>query len=316
MAFGGNALLPAEDDGTVAEQLRRAEEAADWLVEFAERGEDLLIVHGNGPQVGQVMIQMEEAATKIPPGTLDLAVAQTQGSLGYLLALALLNRLAQKGLEREVNTVLSLTAVDSTDPGFLEPTKPVGPYFSRYRARSLKRDHSWALRKDPAGRGYRKVVASPRPLEVFGLKTIRTLLANRGIVMAGGGGGVPVVRTEDGRLEGVEAVIDKDWTASLLARELGADLLAIVTNVAEVYRHFGAPEQQAIRRLDASEVASMLDDDAFPAGSMKPKMEAVLAFVRERGRPAVITDSDHLRATLDGKAGTTVVPDSPPMQGR
>jgi carbamate kinase len=230
VAFGGNALLEPGDVGTTAEQKRRAEEAARWLAAVVEGGRELVVVHGNGPQVGQVLIQMEEAATKIPPGSLDLAVAQTQGAIGFLLETALRNRLEEVGLaradgdRREVAILLSLVVVDRDDPGFAEPTKPVGPFFSRYRAELLEREHGWTMVHD-AGRGWRKVVPSPRPLEILGVPAVRALLARGDVVIAGGGGGIPVVRRADGALEGIEAVIDKDRTAALLARELGADLL-------------------------------------------------------------------------------------------
>jgi len=306
VAFGGNALLTSDDDGTVEEQQRRAAEAATWLVDLALKGDDLLLVHGNGPQVGQVMIQMEEAVTKVPPGTLDVAVAQTQGSLGFLLSLALHNRLRDAGLERQVNTVLSLTVVDAQDPGFSNPTKPVGPYFSRYRARSLQEEHGWKMKEHPK-RGWRKVVASPRPLEVMGVDTIRTLLAHRGIVIAGGGGGVPVVRRADGRLVGVEAVIDKDWTASILARELDANLLVIVTDVPAVYKNFGKKNQRAIGQIKAFEARALMDKGDFPEGSMKPKVEAAIDFVDATGRPVVITDSANVTAAFQGTAGTRIV---------
>jgi carbamate kinase len=307
VAFGGNALLSSKDDGRVEEQERRAAQAAEWLVEMAKQGDDLLIVHGNGPQVGQVMIQMEEGATKVPPGSLDVAVAQTQGSVGFLLSVALLNRLEAQGLVRQVNTVLSLTVVDREDPGFSEPTKPVGPFFSRYRARMLQKDHGWAMIED-SGRGWRKVVASPRPLEVLGVETIRTLLTHEGIVIAGGGGGVPVVRDAEGRLAGVEAVIDKDWTASILARELRADVLANVTDVPAVYRNYGKKNQRAIHKLKSSTARKMLTQNHFPAGSMRPKVEAAVSFVEATGRPVVISDSDHLPAALRGDGGTRIVP--------
>ncbi|MFQ5528548.1 MAG: carbamate kinase [Thermoanaerobaculia bacterium] len=308
VAFGGNALLTSKDDGRVEEQERRAAEAAVWLVELAKQGDDLLLVHGNGPQVGQVMIQMEEGATKVPPGSLDVAVAQTQGSVGFLLSVALHNRLKDAGLERQVNTVLSLTVVDAEDEGFTEPTKPVGPFFSRYRARMLRDELGWNMIED-SGRGWRKVVASPKPVEVLGIETIRTLLAHEGIVIAGGGGGVPVVRRADGRLAGVEAVIDKDWTAAILARELKADTLAIVTDVPAIYRNYGKKSQRQVHELKVTAARKMLDQGQFPPGSMGPKVEAALSFVQDTGRPVIISDSGHLPGALAGEGGTRIIPD-------
>ncbi len=309
VAFGGNALLRPSDIGTVEEQKRRAEEAARWLVAVIERGHELAIVHGNGPQVGQVLIQMEEAGTKIPPGTLDVAVAQTQGSIGFLLETALRNRLAATGLgAREVAIVLSLVVVDRDDPGFEHPTKPIGPFFSRYRAELLEREHGWSLVED-AGRGWRKVVPSPRPVEVLGVPTVRALLARGDLVIAGGGGGIPVIRRDDGALEGVEAVIDKDRTAAILARELGADLLINLTGVPEVRRGFGTEDEEPLARLSVAEARRMLAAGEFPAGSMGPKIESSVAFVEATGHRVLITDIETLPAALAGEGGTVLAPD-------
>jgi carbamate kinase len=314
VAFGGNALLRPEDDGTVEEQLQRAEDAAAWLVDFARRGHDLVVVHGNGPQVGQVMIQMEEAATKIPPGTLDVGVAQTEGAMGYLLELALRNRLNAERLAREVSTLLSLVVVDPDDPGFASPSKPVGPFFSRYRAHALALHHGWRMVED-AGRGWRRIVASPRPLEILGVAAISDLLARGNLVIAAGGGGIPVVRGSDGRLSGVEAVIDKDRTSSLLARELAAELFILLTGVPRVMKNFGRKSQEALPVLTLAEARRLLRRGQFPAGSMGPKVEAAIEFVAATGRRALITDITHLPAALAGESGTAVVPD-PPAQPR
>lgn len=312
VAFGGNALLRPSDVGTVEEQKRRAEEAARWLVAVIERGHELAVVHGNGPQVGQVLIQMEEAGTKIPPGTLDVAVAQTQGSIGFLLETALRNRLAATGLNsREVAIVLSLVVVDRDDPGFESPSKPIGPFFSRYRAELLEREHGWSLVED-AGRGWRKVVPSPRPVEVLGVPAVRALLARGDLVIAGGGGGIPVIRRDDGALEGVEAVIDKDRTAAILARELGADLLINLTGVSEVRRGFGTEDEQPLPRLSVAEARRMLAAGEFPAGSMGPKIESSIAFVEATGHRVLITDIETLPAALAGEGGTVLEPGGAP----
>ena len=306
VAFGGNALLRPEDLGTVDEQRRRAEEATEWLVELVRRGHDLVVVHGNGPQVGQVLIQMEEAATKVPPGTLDVAVAQTEGGMGFLLETALRNRLAATGDGREVTTVLSLVVVDGDDRGFRKPSKPVGPFFSRWRAETLRRDHGWDMVED-SGRGWRKVVASPRPLEVLGLSGVRELLGRGHVVIAGGGGGIPVVRRGDGSLAGVEAVIDKDFTASCIAQYLAADLFVILTGVPEVRRDFGTPREAPLPELPLAEARALLAAGQFPAGSMGPKIEAAVEFVAATGKTVLITDTEHLSAALAGEGGTRVV---------
>ncbi len=315
VAFGGNALLRPEDHGTVGEQLRRAEECAGWLIEFVRRGFDLVVVHGNGPQVGQVLIQMEEAATKVPPGTLDFAVAETEGGMGYLLELALRNRLDAEGMHLEVATVLTLVVVDGDDPGFQHPTKPVGPFFSRYRAETLEREQGWRMMED-AGRGWRKVVASPLPVEVLGVGPVRDLLARGNIVIAGGGGGVPVVRQPDGSVRGVEAVIDKDRTSALLSRELKADLFIILTGVPRVMKNFGKKNQEELPVLGLSEAKRLHARGQFPPGSMGPKIEAAIDFVATTGRRVLITDIEHLSAALEGESGTMVVTDQVAREAR
>lgn len=311
IAFGGNALLQPGDLGTTDEQKERAEEAARWLADFVVEGRDLVIVHGNGPQVGQVLIQMEEAATKVPPGTLDVAVAQTEGSMGFLLEAALRNRFVEVGDPRPVTTVLSLVVVDGDDPGFQDPTKPIGPFFSRWRAEHLQRDLGWQMTED-AGRGWRKVVASPRPLEVLGMEAARAVFdqaRKSGVVIAGGGGGIPVVRDSHGRLTGVEAVIDKDFTSALVARQLGADLFIILTNVDQVRRDYGTDRERPLPVLSLAEARELLDEGQFPPGSMGPKVRAAVHFVEETGQRVLITDVDHLADALAGDGGTVIVPD-------
>jgi carbamate kinase len=308
VAFGGNALLRPEDEGTGVEERQRAAEAAAWLGILVERGYDLVVVHGNGPQVGNVLIQMEEAASRVPPGTLDVAVAQTEGAVGYLLELALRERLRLLGLDRQVATLLSLVVVDRDDPGFASPSKPVGPFFTRFRADTLRRDHGWHMVED-SGRGWRKVVPSPRPLEVVGAAVIRELLAAGRVVIAGGGGGIPVVRADSGALCGVEAVIDKDRTASLLARELGADLLLMLTGVPRVSRNYGKKHEQPLPLLSLRQARRLLTQGQFPAGSMGPKIEATMDFVAATGRPGLVTSVEHLAAALAGESGTVIVRD-------
>lgn len=311
IAFGGNALMEPDDDGTVAEQRRRAEAAAGWLSELVARGWRLVIVHGNGPQVGQAMIQMEAAVDKVPPGTLDLAVAETQGSMGYLLDLALRNRFADQRMMAQPACLLSVVVVDADDPGFDEPTKPVGPHFSEESARVFQRDHGWLMKADASGKGWRKVVPSPRPLEILGLDSVRDLLECNRVVIAGGGGGIPVVRVKGsgGHVRGVEAVIDKDHTASLLARELGADLFMILTNVDRVKKDFGTEREEALARLPLTEARRLLGEGQFPPGSMGPKVQAAIDFVAATGRPVVITDIGHVHEAIHGDAGTAIVPD-------
>ena len=247
VAFGGNALLPPDGDGSQAEQQRLAEEAARWLLPVLNKGFEVIIVHGNGPQVGNILIQVEEAAGRIPPQSLDVCVAQTQGSMGFLLETALTNVLGPAGFAKEIVTIVTTVEVDAADPAFGKPTKPIGPFFDRERAEALSKSRGWAIVED-AGRGWRKVVASPRPKAIRNTEIIAWLVNRGKIVIAGGGGGVPVVVDDAGRMRGVEAVIDKDYVSSLLASNLAADLFIVLTGVPRVYRDFGKPSQQAWNR--------------------------------------------------------------------
>src|SRR5213082_4048953 len=223
VAFGGNALLKPEDRGTQEEQIARAKQAARWLAEIVRHGYRLIVVHGNGPQVGNILIQNEEASTKIPPQSLDVCVAQTEGSMGFMLQQAIRSRLESIGLGGEVATILTEVEIDANDAAFKRPTKPSGPFFTRYRAEALERDLGWTMREE-AGRGWRHVVPSPRPLRILNVETIVHMLDSAAVVIAAGGGGIPVVRGRDGQWRGVEAVIDKDFSSSLLASELHAEM--------------------------------------------------------------------------------------------
>ena len=307
VAFGGNALLRPEDRGTQEEQIARAKQAARWLAEIVRHGYRLIVVHGNGPQVGNILIQAEEASTKIPPQSLDVCVAQTEGSIGFMLQQAIRNRLESIGIAgAEVATILTEVEVDPNDVAFKRPTKPIGPFFTRYRAEALERDLGWTMRED-AGRGWRHVVPSPRPLRILNINTIARMLESASVVVAAGGGGVPVVRGRDGQWRGIEAVIDKDFASALVAAELNADLFIILTGVAKVALDFGKPTQRFVDRLTVAEAEKHLAEGQFPAGSMGPKIEAAIQFVRARKRQVLITDVDVLREALEGKDGTVVV---------
>lgn len=306
VAFGGNALLRPEDRGTQEEQIARAKQAARWLAEIVRGGYRLIVVHGNGPQVGNILIQAEEASTKIPPQSLDVCVAQTEGSIGFMLQQAIRNRLESIGLGGEVATVLTEVEVDATDPAFKRPTKPIGPFFTRYRAEALERDLGWTMRED-SGRGWRHVVPSPRPLRILNIQTIATMSETAPVVVAAGGGGIPVVRGRDGQWRGIEAVIDKDYASSLLARELRAELFIILTGVSRVAVDFGKPTQRAIERMTLAEAGQWLREGQFPQGSMGPKIDAAMQFVEATGHSVLITDVEHLREAMQGSDGTLVV---------
>jgi carbamate kinase len=296
IALGGNALMRPGERGTAAEQranLRRACEALRPLLDERE----LVITHGNGPQVGNELLRQERAAAEAPPLPLYLAVAQTQAEIGALVESEL-----EPVAGRRVACLLTHVLVAEDDPAFAEPTKPVGPFYDEGKARELEQERGWKVVHD-AGRGWRRVVPSPVPLEVVELEAIRSLLASGTIVVACGGGGIPAMR-RGVHLAGLDAVIDKDRASSLLARELGADRLVILTEVDAVYRGFGTDEQAELRELSADDAEALLPELA--AGSMRPKVEASVEFARATGHAALITSPDALGEAIEGRAGTLI----------
>ena len=308
IAFGGNALLRPTDHGTQEEQYTLTWKATRWLYEIIHRGYELAIVHGNGPQVGNIMIQVEEAITKIPPQSLDMAVAQTQGSMGFMLANQMRNRFNDEQLDKEIAAVLCEVEVDQHDPAFENPSKPVGPYFTAYRANLLMQEQGWEMVEEQ-GRGWRKVVPSPRPTRILGSRMLHRMIRDGSVVIAGGGGGVPVYQDVGGYFRGVEAVIDKDYVASILARDLDADLFIVLTNVPMVAENFGRPQQRWLRTLPVGRAREMLEANQFPPGSMGPKIRAAIQFVEATGKEVLITDAEHLKKALAREAGTFIVAD-------
>ena len=296
VALGGNALMRPGERGTAAEQRANLRETCEALRPLLGDG-DLVVTHGNGPQVGNELVRQERAADEVPPLPLYLAVAKTQAEIGALIEVELVPVAG-----RPVVCVLSHVRVDEEDPAFESPTKPVGPFYSEEQARELERDRGWDVRED-AGRGWRRVVPSPRPLEVIELAAIRALLADGTIAVACGGGGIPVA-SRDGRLNGIDAVIDKDRASALLAIALGADRLLILTDVDAVSSGWGTPEQRELRNLDVATAEALLPELA--AGSIGPKVEASLAFARETGHEALITSAAALAEALVDRAGTRV----------
>ena len=306
LAVGGNALLREGEWGHQEDQLANARETAEMLARVVAEGYALCVVHGNGPQVGNLLIQQEAAASQIPPYTLDICGAMTQGSMGYMLERMLINRLRFMGLAAPVTSLLTEVVVDKEDPGFQNPAKPVGPFYEETRARELMRTKKWKMKED-AGRGWRKVVPSPRPLEIVQLEAIKLLLASGSSVIAGGGGGIPVIRDASGFLVGVEAVIDKDRLSALLAAELKADLFIILTGVAKVALDFGKPTQRWVDRLGATEARQYLAEGQFPPGSMGPKIESALAYLDAGGQEVLITTAEALATEDPATVGTRIV---------
>jgi len=306
IAFGGNALLPDNQRGLQDEQMRNAQKAAELMVHIVRKGYELIVVHGNGPQVGNLLIQMEEAVTKIPPYTLDVCDAMTEGSMGFMLERAITNELRRRSIDKDVASLVSQVVVDKDDPAFERPTKPVGPFYSKYRAQMLAREKKWAMVED-AGRGYRKVVPSPKPIDVVPKWVIRDLVYSGRVVVAAGGGGIPVIINGRGLYEGVEAVIDKDYAASLLAREVNVDLFIILTAIERVYLNFGKPDQCEAPVLTVEEAKKHLAEGQFPPGSMGPKIRAAVEYIEAGGREVLITKDTHLKAALLGRSGTRIV---------
>lgn len=307
IAFGGNALVREDQAGTQEQQMVNAVETARALAPLVRQGHQLVLVHGNGPQVGQILIQVEEAVTKVPPLSLDVCVSQSVGSIGYLLECALRNEFHRNGITTEVACIMTLVQVDPKDPAFSNPTKPIGPFYTRYRAEELEQLHGWHMVED-SGRGYRKVVPSPRPVSIPSLNLVRAAVEKGYLVIAGGGGGIPVYRDDRGVLHGVEAVIDKDYTACYLARDLGADLFIILTRVDRVAVDFGTPDQRDLDRIGCEEAERLLAAGQFPPGSMGPKIESAIQFSRATGKESIITSAARLAEAIAGTTGTRIVP--------
>jgi carbamate kinase len=303
VAFGGNAITQEHERGTWEEQAANARVAARSVLELRDAGYEILLTHGNGPQVGALALQQVLAADHTAPLPFDVLGAMTQGQLGYLLQQALCT--LAPGVPSA--TVLTRVVVDPGDPAFVRPTKPIGPFYDEATARALAAERGWSVSPD-AGRGWRRVIASPQPLEIVEIDHIRALLESGVMVIAAGGGGIPVARL-DGRLTGVEAVIDKDRCSARVASATGADLLVMVTGVARVALDFGTRWQRDMARMTVSDALRHLESGEFPAGSMGPKIEAGVRFVAEGGRAAVITSGDHLAAACGGRHGTWLVPD-------
>ena len=310
VAFGGNAMLPDNQKGLQSEQMRNAARAAELLVHIVRKGYELIIVHGNGPQVGNLLIQMEEAANKIPPYSLDVCDAMTEGSMGFMLERALVNELRRRSIDKEVASLVTQVVVDKDDPAFAKPTKPVGPFYSKSRGQELALEKKWSMVED-AGRGYRKVVPSPKPIDVVNNRIIRELVEAGRVVIAAGGGGIPVIINANGLFEGVEAVIDKDYAASLLAREVKADLFIILTAIERVFIDFGKPSQREAPVLTVEEARKHLADGQFPPGSMGPKIRAAIEYIEAGGREVLITKDSHLKAALINRSGTRIVASAP-----
>lgn len=306
VAVGGNSLIKDKQHQTIPDQYAAAVESCRHVVGMIEQGWDVLLTHGNGPQVGYILRRSELSAGELHPVPLDYCGADTQGAIGYMFQQALQNEFRQRGIVKSAATVVTQTLVDRNDSAFQNPSKPIGSFMDEQTAQGHARDAGWHVVED-AGRGWRRVVPSPAPVKIVEFDAIMTLVRSGFTVVASGGGGIPVVE-QDGQLVGVEAVIDKDYAASTLARDLKADLFLITTAVDKVALNFGKPDQQLLDRLTLAEAREYLAQGHFQKGSMGPKVQAIIWYLEAGGTEALITTPENIERALAGETGTRFVP--------
>jgi carbamate kinase len=305
VAIGGNSITRAGQCGTIAEQFENIEKTCEHLVSVVEDGYNLVITHGNGPQVGASLLRSELAQPQVYPSRLDVCVADTQGSIGYMLQSSLQRVMARRNLSIPVATVVTQVIVDENDPAFTHPSKPIGPFYSQEESERKQKELGWKMVED-AARGYRRVVPSPLPVEVVEIDAIRRCVHAGMIVIAAGGGGIPVVRRDDGWFYGLEAVIDKDRASALLARQLKASIFIISTDAERVALYYKTPRQHYLDAMSVAESKHYAEEGHFPAGSMGPKIEAAIDFLEHGGQEVIITSPENLSAALHHKAGTRI----------
>jgi carbamate kinase len=307
IAVGGNALIRAGQKGTAQEQFENAVETANAVVRLIKAGHRVVLTHGNGPQVGAMLTRTELAAAHAYRLPLDVCVASTQGEIGYVLQYAMWQAMQQADLHVPVVSLITQVLVDANDPAFKKPTKPIGPFYTKDQAERYRDLFDWVI-VDDASRGYRRVVSSPEPKEIIELEAIRACVDRGLVVLAGGGGGIPVFNDHD-LSKGVEAVIDKDHTSAILAAQLGADMFVICTDVDKVCLDYKKPTERKIDALTLSEAKAHMDAGQFPPGSMGPKVNAMMVYVSRQRGEAIITNYEHLIDAVHGKGGTRVLPD-------
>ncbi|MDF9411255.1 carbamate kinase [Brevibacillus laterosporus] len=304
IALGGNAILQPKQQATYENQLENIQKSCEVIARIVKQGYEVIITHGNGPQVGNILRQQDEAKEVVPPFPLDVCSAESQGFIGYMMNQCLLNELQKLGLTNSVVSMLTQTEVSKEDPAFQNPTKPIGVFYSEEEAKRLTEEKGWIVKED-AGRGWRRVVPSPMPKAIIGADLIQSLTDQENIVIAAGGGGIPVSRQSDGTLVGVEAVIDKDRSGYQLAQDVNADIFMILTDVENVYVNYGKPNQKSLETISLEEAKQYADEGQFSAGSMGPKMESAIGFA-EKGGTAIICSLDQADLALAGKAGTRI----------
>jgi len=305
VALGGNAITKSDEEGTVDQDYANLESSLDCVANLVQNGYELVLTHGNGPQIGNQMVRVELAGGEAPLLPLDVMGADIQGGLGYMIERVLRNKLRRRGLVPQVCCMLTMITVDPDDPSLENPTKFVGRFYSEVEAEQLQQSRDWKMRED-SGRGWRRVVASPVPIGIVQRHELSTLLNSGSIVISGGGGGIPVCRNERGDLIGVEGVIDKDLSSAKIALELDASELIILTAVDRVRLFFGTPREREIPNMTVAEARQYLAEGQFPAGSMGPKVDAACRFIEGGGGRVLITDARHLDAALNGESGTWI----------
>ncbi|MBW2064878.1 MAG: carbamate kinase [Deltaproteobacteria bacterium] len=305
VAIGGNSLIKDKTKIAMHHQYEAVKETAVYIADLIESGLDLVITHGNGPQVGFIYRRGELAQHELPLVPLDICGADTQGAIGYMIEMALSNELRKRGIKKEICAMVTMALVDRDDRSFKKPTKPIGSFLSKEEALANKEKYGWEVVED-AGRGFRRVVPSPVPREILELDVIRTLVERRYVLIAAGGGGIPVLKSEAGDLQAVEAVIDKDRASSLLARNLGAETFIISTSVDAAYLNFGEKDQRPLGQVNINDMKRYLEEGHFKPGSMRPKIESCIEFLEEGGNRAIITSPENLLKAVKGEKGTTI----------
>jgi len=307
VAIGGNSLIKDRDHQTVPDQFATTRETCVHIAGMIEQGWDVVITHGNGPQVGFILLRSELARHVLHTVPLDSCGADTQGAIGYMIQQSLYNEFLKRGIKKQAATVVTQVVVDKDDPAFQNPSKPIGPFYDEEKARKYQEEEGWHIMED-AGRGWRRVVPSPLPLEIVEQDAIKALIDQGFVVIGVGGGGIPVVREPDGSLRGVEAVIDKDYASSLLATGIGADLFLISTAVEKVALNYNQPNQRWLDHMTLEEARRYLAEGHFPAGSMGPKIRAIIWYLERGGKEALITNPENIERALAGETGTRITP--------
>ncbi len=308
IALGGNALLDSKSKGTIEEREAAAERTAKQLIDIIDSDYNIIITHGNGPQVGNILIQNEEASDKVPPLPLDVCVAETQGEIGYILQKAIKNELDAHNIKKNIITILTEAIVNENDPAFSNYTKPIGPYYTQEQKNEILRlKPNWRFIADPSGNGFRRVVPSPKPIKILQDNIIKNIINKDNIIIAVGGGGIPVyINHTTNKYEGLEAVIDKDLASARLAIDINADKLIILTNVEYCYLNYNKPNQIVLKEMNLDEAITYLEQGQFSAGSMGPKVQAAIDFITATQKEAVISQLEYLQDAIKGKIGTRI----------